>query len=581
MRARESATFPAELLRGLFGTWIAFFLLLYLPVGLVAVTAQDGWTEEMRSGMGVEAPLPLRLFAVLRAWTPWALVLLAIVVLAHVSLRRWLPRLAFLAPLLLVVLLVLALGSGIVDRLVHGAGSGFPEPAVLIVAVALFVVLMAGALVARGLKSRRFVLSVLVAAGLCVAFRIGADLWGHWWLSAYDAQWEKDVAAVRESRRTAERPVLRGAPVDEDAAPRYEALFDAVRPAATASAAGQTALSRAAYTAPFAPIPDDARKAVSEHRKDLDALREAQQRRHCALGLEFDPAEVSRRSLWSVARWLGAALVVEGHVQAQAGDLEGAADRYLHAVRFAGDTAPGPLVNALAATSVEELGLRALGRLVLSGKLGRALLARIEEDRAKLEPARASIADGWNASRLFLGHMEHTMGAHPEEAGLQKPPILPWVVPYRAVAALAVGTVDPLQRQLGAALAAGDVAAWSRASDATRARASTSLNPTVRYFMGYSAPFAGEGSATARVPLTARRSLAWFRLVQAAVAIENGGGGGSPGQSDTLRLPDDPLASGSALHWSRGPSGTRIWSVGIDGTDDGGESKNEKDLVLE
>jgi hypothetical protein len=88
MRARQSATLPAELLRGLFGTWIAFFLLVYLPVGLVAFTAQDGWTAEMRSGMGVEAPLPLRLFAVLRAWTPWALVLLGIAVLAHVSLRR-------------------------------------------------------------------------------------------------------------------------------------------------------------------------------------------------------------------------------------------------------------------------------------------------------------------------------------------------------------------------------------------------------------------------------------------------------------------------------------------------------------
>jgi hypothetical protein len=569
------------LLRALFGTWIAFFLLVYLPVGLVAVTAQEGWTEDMRSGMGVEAPLPLRLFAVLRAWTPWALVLLAIVVLAHVSLRRWLPRWAFLAPLLLVVLLVLAVGSGIVDRLLHGAGSDLPTAAVLIVAVALFVVLVAGALVARGLESRRFVFFVLAAAGLLVAFRIGADLWGHWWLSAYDAQWEKDVAAVRESRRTAERPVLRGAPVDEDAAPRYEALFDAVRPAATASAGGQIALSRAAREAPFAPIPEDARQTVSEHRKDLDALREAQQRRDCALGLEFDPGEASKRPLWSVARWPAAALVVEGHIQAQAGDLEGAADRYLEAVRFGGDMAPGPWVNALVGTSVEEIGLRALGRLVLSGKLDRALLARIEEDRAKLEPARASIADGWNTSRLFLGHMEHTMNAHPEEAGLQKPAVLAWVLPYRAVAALAVATVDPLQRQLGAALAAGDVAAWKRAADATRARAGTSLNPMARYFMGYSGPFAKEGSATARVPLMAQRSLAWFRLVQAAVMAESRGDGGSRGQGDALRLPDDPLASGSALRWSRGRSGTRIWSVGIDGKDDGGESKNEEDLVLE
>jgi hypothetical protein len=522
----------------------------------------------MRAALGETAPLSLRVFWALQAWTPPLLACLLAATIGDVLLRRGLPRRGFWPWLLLGSLLFAALASEAGDRLLWGTGSK-PPPFVLAAPV-LVLVLLLGAELGRALRSRGFVLALTAAGLLFAAARIGADAWGQARLAAYDARWEVEVAGERERARARERPVLSGTPIDGDAAPRYEAIFDALRPA---SSSGDGSLHQAARAAPGASIPAAALQVVRAHQEELRALREAQRLRRCALGQDFDPASVGRRNVFGVARWIGSALVVAGHERAQAGDLAGAAEEYLAAVRFGGDVAPGPLVNAMAGMSVEEAGLRALGRLVLGGKLDRSLLARIEGARSRLGATRSSLADGWRGDRLLLGRMERTLEASPEQAGLQKPLLLPWVVPYRALAAFAVTRVDPVQRRFGEALANDDLEAWTRAVAEARALAHGRLNPVLRGSLGHSSP----------VLLLARRGHAWFRLLQGALMIEESrlAPGSHPADPASLRLPVDPLGSGAALRWSKGPPGVRVWSVGLDGKDGGGEAANERDLVLE
>jgi hypothetical protein len=565
------ASFATAVLRGVAGMLLAFFLFVYLPLGFIAVSRQDGWTDAMRSGLGSAVPVPLAAFRSLQAWTPYLLAILALAAVGQAALARWLRRWTFMPPLFLLALLVIALLTGAADRSLRRLSDVSPGVALGFAGLALVALL--GALLARGLRYRRFALALAGLAALAVAIRVGADVWGHARLSAYDTGWAREVAAERDRRQAAERAVLGGVARDGDAAPAYQAVLDALRPVA-AQFSGMDSLFQTARATPFAEIPDDAREAVDEHASELATLRDAQSNRHCTFGAELEPARVAKAPIWRVARWVAASLVVEGHERAQAGDLQGAAERYLAAVRFAGDVSRGPLVNALIATSQEELGLRAVGSLVLAGGLGADQLASIDDARGRLEATRASIAEGWRGNRLLLGHMEETMDTAPQEAGLQTPRLLPWVVPYRAMAAQAVTRADILQRRLQEALDRDDLNAWRKEADAARSAARSSWNPMLRAFMGYSGPFAEEGNATERLLLTARRSLTWFRLVQAAIMIQ------AHGAAAALRLPEDPLAPGARLHWARDPAGIRVWSAGIDGHDDGGDATSEKDLVL-
>ncbi len=563
-------SFAATLLRALGGMLLAFFAFVYLPLGLAAVSLQDGWTEQMRAGLGSAAPLPVRAFGGLQAALPQVLVLVALAGLGHALFSRWRLKWSVVPPLLLLALLVVAVVSGLADRSLRGLSR--VSPGVTLAAASLALVVVLGALLARGFRSRRFALTVAGLGLLLVGLRVGADAWGDARLSAYDSRWEREVGVERARRQAVERAVLGGPARDEDAGPRYRAVLETLRPVAAASA-GMDPLYQAARAAPFDAVPYDAFRAVVEQEPALDSLRDAQRSRHCSLGAELEPAKVEQTLRWRTARWVASALVVDGHVRAQAGDPSGAAARYLAAVRFAGDVSQGPLVNALMAMPLEESGLRALGRLVLSGEVDADEMATIDEARGRLEATRASIVDGWRANRLLLGHMEATMDRAPQDAGLQTPRLLPWVVPYRAMAAAAVSRADRLQRRLQEALDHDDANAWREAAEAARATARSSANPMLRAFMGYAGPFSDEGTATGRLFLAARRGLAWFRLVQAATALETG----STGEP---QLPEDPLAPGSRLRWARDAAGTRIWSVGVDGRDDGGDAENERDLVL-
>ena len=563
-------TIGAGLVSGGLAALLVLLVAIYLPVGLAAAVAQDGWTAEMRAGLGSEAPLPLRLFEALRTWLLPVAIALLVAGMANAVVRRARSRRSRW-PSLVVILLTLAL-LAVVGSWAWSVYSG-TLALVAAGAAAVAIVLFLTGLLEQGLRRRGFRVAIAALVAACAVMRLAADAWGHARLEAFDAQWEKEASGERARRSAAERPVLRGDALDEDGAPRYESLFDSLRPRVAAAYQRSGALSKAAALDPFAPIADPAREALAELAPELATLRETQRYRRCALRLGFDPGPASERPLFGVVRWLGNALVVAGHVRAQAGDLQGAADCYLAAVRLGGDIASGSLVDVLVGGIQEESGLAGLGRLILSGKPDAALLARIEESRGRLESSRASVVAGWRADRLALGHVENTMNVHPEEVGLQRPRILELIVPYRALAAVAVATADPLRRQLEAALAANDADGWARGAETARQRAAKSLNPMLRAMMGVSGPLADETMASPRLLGISQINLAWFRLVQAAILVEQ-----APAR---LELPEDPFRPGARLHRGVGPHGVRLWSVGVNGVDDGGVSDQQKDIVLE
>ena len=80
----------------------------------------------------------------------------------------------------------------------------------------------------------------------------------------------------------------------------------------------------------------------------------------------------------------------------------------------------------------------------------------------------------------------------------------------------------------------------------------------------------------------ARRGRTWFRLTEAALRLEGVrvAQGRYPQNATAVRLPDDPFAPGSTLRFAAAPAGLRIWSVGPNGRDDGGEDRPQQDIVL-
>jgi hypothetical protein len=99
--------------------------------------------------------------------------------------------------------------------------------------------------------------------------------------------------------------------------------------------------------------------------------------------------------------------------------------------------------------------------------------------------------------------------------------------------------------------------------------------------MGYNGLDSG-GTNSMRLFLNGRRQLAYFRLVEGALKLEleKKAHGRYPSDAAALELPRDPFAPQQALRYALDGTSYRLWSVGIDGVDDGGAAKNEADVVL-
>jgi hypothetical protein len=579
----------AELVLGTLAVLAVLLVGVYLPIGLSAVAVQDASSIEMRTVLGGDdAPLALRLYDELAAWTPGLVSAACVAACLNVLLRRmarrrlaWGGSLAWdvLGSPLLVFLGAVALLAVLAAMAVASISNG--AALVAGAAGAAAVTLSVGGFAAYAWRRFRAVrVALLAVAGALLLVRIGGDLWGRSRLNAFDARWEKEIAAEREQRLAGERPVLRGAALDEDAAPRYEAVIARLRAdsASLPSHPDLFALDAAASHGPFAPIPGKVRELVARRARDVAEVRAAAGCRRSSLGLVFDPEALAGDRPWASVRWLGGALVVACHERAQKGDLKEAASCYLDAVRVASDVSAGPLLRALVAFRLEEAALNALGRLVLSQKLDRATLARVESERSRLEPFRVSFADGERGSRLLLGKMERTIARSPAQAGLREPPLLAWLVPYRALAADGVWVADAFHREREQALGADDAARCARLAAEVEARAGASFNPIRRSLSGVR--YDGSDSTQQLLGL-ARRGLAHFRLAQASLALEalRLETGRYPGVA-TARLPRDPFAPEGTLRFAPDGPSVRIWSVGLDGRDGGGDTRNLADVVL-
>lgn len=577
----------AELALGTLAALFVLFAAVYLPIGLAAVTEQAS-SHEMRRILYDEAePRALRLFAELEGWTVPLLCAAAAAACLNVLLRRvtrkrlaWGGSLAWdvIGSPLLVVLAAVALVAALATMLVR-TGAGAAGLLALAAAAAAVTLSVGGFAAYAWRRFRAFRWAVVAALVALLLLRVGADLWGRAALRAYDARWEQEVAAER-ALRLAERPVLRGTALDEDAAPRYAAVLARLRAEApgTPPDSDLFALDAAASHGPFAPIPERVRGIAAQRAADVAAIRAATACRRSGLGLDFSPGPTASDWSSSTFRWMSGSLVVACHELAQRGALGDAAACYLDAARVASDVSAGSLLHALLALHLEEAALTALGRLVLSQRLDRETLARVESERARLEPFRVSLADGERGGRLLFGRMERTLAEHPEEIGLRSPPLLAWLVPYRALAADAVGVADGLRREREAALAADDAARVARIAAQVESRAAGSLNPIRRTLSGVN--FDGSDS-TPRLLVYSRRGLSFYRLAQAAVALEAQrlAAGRYPREAD-VSLPADPFAAGAALRFARDGSSVRIWSVGADGKDELGNATSQRDVVL-
>ena len=79
--------------------------------------------------------------------------------------------------------------------------------------------------------------------------------------------------------------------------------------------------------------------------------------------------------------------------------------------------------------------------------------------------------------------------------------------------------------------------------------------------------------------------MARFRILRAAIQIEKmwAKQGRYPGDSAAIDLPIDPFAHPAELHYASLADGRgyKLWSVGLNGTDDGGVAKDQADEVFE
>ena len=569
----------------LFPAVLAIVLLAFvsLPIGLVAGAAQDGLNEQMRAGLGVEGPLPLRVFralhGLLRFW-PLGLGVAWIHVALRLVRRRSpfgesLPRDVLVSPLLTTAVL----GTPIVAWILAHEGGHAVDALVwpgALVAVSAFLTLgLAGLLLALGRRHRGFRLAVAVVVVAAVGARVGAEAWGRAALHRHAARRAPERALEDERRAARTRPILRGEAIEEDAWPRYQQVNTGLQAHLDATPAHRE-LTAFGDREPFAPIPPVAKAVLVARRADVQALREAT---HCHRCRPVLPANlVGPIPSMLGFRYLAILVTLEGSERAQAGDLSGAADRYLDLVRFGGDISEGILIHALVGSGTEQAGLRALGRLVRSGRLDVALLDRIERERQALEAGRASLARSLAHERRILDGLGDALDTWSSDLG--EPLVLETAIPYRALAAHAVGVATPLCREFETALEEDDLEAWTRLVSRSDATVGRSWNPLLRLAMGYGG-IGDHGTRSLRLFLTARGTLAWFRLVQAAIQVERAKrtAGGYPREAPDL--PGDPFVPGHPLHYRREGSSYRLWSVGTNGIDDGAQGEKGADVVLE
>jgi hypothetical protein len=570
--------FPWEILLVLGVTCLLAFVLVYLPSGLLAAAVIDGaapWQATFGSG---EPPVPYRAFLRLQALLPYIALGATIVVVLHVTLRRLVRRavsfgdnLAWDGLLSPLAFAALAAMVGLLAMLVRERSLPFGGDlsgvglAAIALAGALGLVGFACGLGVRSRFLRRVAVGVAAVLALAPLARLGADAWGAARLRAVARAVEPELAAERQSLASLGSPVLREPALDENAAPRYRALMARVK----LDYAERAALGKAASAAPLGPLDPEAGRVFAGLRELLPPLHEALRCNRCVWDLKPSaPNEPVLNLLPS--RILGDLLLLEGHEQARTGDGRGAAERYLDAVRLGGDFRGGNLLSNLVGSSIARGGLEALGSLLVSDT--RPPLVQVKAEMDKLEGHLPTLPPALRRERLMMLGGLGLVDKADDVFGV--PPVLPILVPYRLLVAQATEAVDPRWRAMERASTLGDPA------EAERILATLGAGPTWNPAFRLIAPTALPRSRVIMNEVAAR-----FALARAALAIEEAAGASHryPGDAAAVSLSRDPMSTSGLLHYARAADGGgyRVWSVGVNGWDDGGTANDHLDIVLE
>jgi hypothetical protein len=561
---------PWEILTALFVAALLLVVLVVLPLGLWAVSTLDQ-AGPWRAALGEATPLRYRLFVFVQAVLLRSVVFWAGAVVVHGLLRRRLRRTTAFGDDLLwdAVYSPLVTGGGVAVILLvalvaaRGLGSsrlGAREVLALtsLLVVGLGVVGLVLGLLRRSRGLRLAVAAVVAVLALAPLVRVAADAWAARRLRAFARSAEQELAGEARRMAAVRLPVLRDPALEEDAYPRYRALWSEL---AEADRPPHPCLE---YVPGGAPLEEECRRLLERRREVVRGLREAVHCDRCVFEVRLLRPMDAAPSLLP-ARTLASLLILEGHERAEMGDPRGAAERYLDAVRFGCDLRGGALLENLVGIAIAGSGLEALGHLVVSDP--GPPLPQVGAELAKLDGHLPTTASALRLERA------RTMGGlglvETADDVFGVPAVLPLIVPYRFLAAHAAAAYD----QAWEAARGEEVGARP---DPAGAEVGPRWNPAFRLVAPAGLP---------RVGVSVNLLAARFALVQAAVQIEEAASGGRsyPADASSLSLPGDPMAAGSSLRYEPSPDrrGYRLWSVGYDGRDDGGISEQERDLVLE
>jgi len=421
-------------------------------------------------------------------------------------------------------------------------------------------------------KGKLLAISLAVVLGTPVVARLAIEIWASYRLSAFEMFWTKGIGAERARAATRPSPVLAGAPIDQNAAPRYRELLP------RAGEIEKKELESVLSSPPRAPFPEDLKALLDAHRQDLAQLREIVRCSRCDWELRYEK-EGALAELPDLRKGFNLAtlLVLEGHERASVGDTDGAADRYLESARIGIDFARGPTIAYLTGGLMIRQALLSLGRLLVeTPREALEHLDTIEARLKQLEPAIPSAADAFRVERLakpgvLRAKLAERLENAPSGTGSG---IASRLVSNRVLLALALIEID---------------GRFAVAEGAASARTLSERRELLSFLRGRESPegdpLFDEKAPAGYVESVSRRGdeqLAWLRVVLAAVLLEKhrARNGSYPKDASGIALPEDPHARPALLRYEALGEGTgyRVWSVGLNEVDDGSRGD---DLVLE
>ncbi len=425
--------------------------------------------------------------------------------------------------------------------------------------------------------ARALVRTAAVLVLVWLASRVLLDAWGGRIFKAYKSAALVEIAQERQLIAAERRPVLFGTPIDDNSADRYVKLTQAITGKLDKTQA-RTAIGAAVKDGPGRPLPPEALQWVAACRPELLALREAVRctRRdwHFRWEQGFDAPLPSLLG----ARQAAGLLIIEGLAHAQQGDARDAIERSLEVIRMGSDyETSGGLSGTLIAIALEREGTEALLRLVSTGDLpSTPAWDDVESKLDLLEPHLASARVGYRGERLAYVGWERMTNDDLQLMGGPNPPS--WLVfffPGRYFVADCVRVQSDVLREAEKAGELTDRREAARLHEAAFARARRSRNFLVH--MGL------PSLASARAAQD--RETARLRMLRAAIRLEKlrREQGRYPEDPTAVDLPVDPFAFAAKLRYASLDQGRgyKLWSVGANGTDEGGSANDKADEVFE